>query len=118
MKAGFASPLFKQLDDTGARVKGKNHFVHVLCNDLFTAYCTRLHKDRLTVLEILTLGDLTFRFDDTAYALMTQMNLPEKWIKPLKKRAFKETLDRDQLDTLLNETFQDPKKHIKAKRII
>ena len=118
MKAGFASPLFKQLDDTGARVKGKNHFAHVLCNDLFTAYCTRPHKDRLTILEILTIGPLTFKFDDVAYALMAQMNLPEKWIKPLKERLFEEALDREQLNALLNDIFQDPKKHIKVKKII
>lgn len=41
MKEGLASFQPKQMDDTSARVKGRNHFAHVLCSTLFTAYFTR-----------------------------------------------------------------------------
>ena len=118
MNEGFSSPFFKQMDDTGARVKGKNHFVHILCNSLFTAYCTRPHKDRLTLLEILTMGPLTFRFDDLAYGLMAQMKLSLKWMNFLKERSFDEALDRKQLDNVLSELFPNPTKHTKNRKIV
>jgi len=58
VKAGLASSTYQQMDDTGARVKGKNHYTHILCNVFYTAFFTRRRKDRLTILEILTQGDM------------------------------------------------------------
>ena len=50
VKEGLAASPIKQMDDTSARVKGKNYFDHILCSSSFTAYFTRSHKDRLTLL--------------------------------------------------------------------
>lgn len=50
--AGLLSSPYQQMDDTGARVKGKNHYTHILCNPFYTAFFTRRHKDRLTLLSI------------------------------------------------------------------
>lgn len=118
MKEGFASHLPKQMDDTGARVGGKNHFAHILCNGLFTAYFTRPHKDRLTLLEILSMGPLTFKFNDVAYALMEQMKLSEKWVNLLKGLHFEKTLNDEGMDTLLKDLFPNPKAHIKNRKVI
>ena len=52
VKEGLASSQPKQMDDTSARVKGKNHFNHIFCNSGFTACFTCSHKDRLPLLEI------------------------------------------------------------------
>lgn len=36
--AGRAASPYQQMDDTGSRVNGRNHYTHVLCNDFFTAF--------------------------------------------------------------------------------
>ena len=41
VKAGLPSTIYQQMDDTGARVNGKNYYTHILCNDYYTAYFTR-----------------------------------------------------------------------------
>ena len=66
------------MDDTSARVARKNHYTHILCNALYTAFFTRKRKDRLTILELLTPGEMTFRFNDETSALMAQMKLSKK----------------------------------------
>ena len=118
VKEGLASSPPKQLDDTGARVKGKNHFAHILCNGVFTAYFTRPHKDRLTLLEILSLCPLTFKFNDLAFGLMKQLKLSEKLIAVLKEQHFEETLNRKDVEALLESLFPDSKKHMKNRKTI
>lgn len=118
VKEGLVSPLFKQMDDTGACVKGKNHFAHILCNNSFTAYFTRPTKDRLTLLEILSMGALTFKFDDVAYGLMEKMQLPSKWIDFLKENTPEEPLNREDLDVLLETVFPKHKENSKNRKII
>jgi hypothetical protein len=118
VKEGLASPLPKQMDDTSARVGGKNNFAHILCNSLFTAYFTRPHKDRLTLLEILSMGPLTFKFNDAAFGLMEQMNLSPKWLNLLEERQFEEDMSREEVDILLKEIFPNPKAHTKNRKVI
>ena len=115
---GIVSCLPKQMDDTGARVSGKNQYAHILCNGLFTAYFTRPHKDRLTLLEILSQGTLTFKANKLAYALMEKMKLPAKFMKLLKVRLREKTLNRKKMDALLTKLFPDPEKHIKNRKIV
>lgn len=52
-KAGLASSPWQMMDDTSTRIHGVNHACQVVCNPLFTVYCTRRHKDRMTVIEVL-----------------------------------------------------------------
>lgn len=117
VKEGLASSLPKQMDDTGARVGGKNHFAHILCNSVFTAYFTRPHKNRLTLLEILNQGPLTYRVDEVAYALMEEMGLSAKWIHILKDKNL-EDLNCDDMNKLLKELFPDSQKHQKTRKVI
>ena len=119
VREGLTSVQHKQMDDTGARVKGKNHFAHILCSGSFTAYFTRSNKDRLTLLEILTMGPLTFKFNEVAYFLMERMRLPLKWLKLLKENQnVGAVFDREKLDLLLKNLFPDPKKHVKYRKIV
>jgi Transposase IS66 family. len=53
-QAGLASSPWQHLDDTSTRVNGQNGYCHVVCNPLYTAYCTTLTKDRLTIIAVLT----------------------------------------------------------------
>ena len=79
--AGRQASPYQQMDDTGSRVNGKNHYTHVLCNDFFTAYFTRPGKDRLTLLELLCRDQLMFLFNQDALTLMAEFGLAKKWLE-------------------------------------
>jgi len=51
--AGLQSTIWQHVDDTATRVNGENQHCHIVCNPLYSAYFTRPHKDRLTVIDIL-----------------------------------------------------------------
>jgi hypothetical protein len=119
--AGLKSSRYQQIDDTGGRVNGKNHFTHVLCNPLYTAYFTRLHKDRLTVLEILSGEPLSFVLNEEAFESMKFLGLPEKYgsrIQTLSHKYAPRPFNRTHLDALLAELFPNPGKHHKNRQII
>ena len=54
--AGLASSSYQHIDDTSTRVNGQNQSCHVVCNPHYTAYVTKLGKDRLTLLDVLRQG--------------------------------------------------------------
>lgn len=83
VEAGLQSTDHQQIDDTSARVNGKNHYVRILCNDFYTAYFTRKDKTRLTIIDILTNGDMKFIFNESAYDLMLGMGLSNKMLDML-----------------------------------
>jgi regulator of replication initiation timing len=116
--AGLASSIHQQMDDTGARVRGKNYYTHILCNDFYTAYFTRPNKDRLTVVEILTQGEVMFEFNESSYALMEQMKLPEKQLTRLRMDVKQTRMNRSEVDVFLNGFFPNPNKHTTNRRII
>jgi hypothetical protein len=91
INAGLQSTRFQQIDSTGARVNGDQHHAHVLCNPYYTAYFTTPHKDRLTVLKILTRRvELKHLFNSRAFELMKKFTVPKKlsptFTKPVKTR--------------------------------
>jgi hypothetical protein len=55
-EAGLRSSPWQHLDDTVTRIEGQNHYCHVICNPLYTAYRTLPHKDRLSILDVLCKG--------------------------------------------------------------
>ena len=118
VQAGLPSTIYQQMDDTSARVNGKNNYTHILCNEYYTAYFTTPRKDRLTILEILSQRALTFRFNESSYALMEQMQLPNKALRLLKKRKPKKLMNQEEIDNLLKTLFPDPNKHHTNRLII
>jgi hypothetical protein len=116
--AGSKAGLYQQMDDTGSRVNGKNHYTHVLCNDFFTAYFTRRKKDRLTLLELLCRDQLKFMFNQEAYELMAEFGLATKWLDQIKPMLHAQPLTREAIDSLLETLFPNPKKHSTNRRII
>jgi len=118
VQAGMASSIHQQMDDTTARVKGKNYYTHILCNDLYTAYFTRRNKDRLTIIDILTQGEVLFHFNESSYSLMEQMHLPNKQLVRLRKEINKNVLNRAQADEMLKTLFPDPEKNITNRHMI
>jgi len=116
--AGRAASPYQQMDDTGSRVNGKNHYTHVLCNDFFTAYFTRKGKDRLTLLELLCRDRLLFLFDQHALAIMAEFGLAKKWLEHIGPMLQDNPLTRKDMDALLHTLFPNPKKHSTNRRIV
>jgi hypothetical protein len=80
VQAGLSSSPWQHLDSTGTRVNGTNQHCHVLCNQLYTAYCTLPSKDRMSMLRVLQAGaNPVFRCNDLAMALMEQLAVTSKW---------------------------------------
>ena len=118
VRAGLQSTVYQQMDDTGARVKGKNYYAHVLCNEFYTAYFTRRHKDRLTILGILSQNQLEFSFSEQAFALMKEMNLPAKTFAYLVETMTNQHLDQQGMNKLLIRLFPDPQTHHTTRLVI
>lgn len=84
LQAGLSSSPWQHLDSTGTRVNGKNEQCHILCNPLYTAYCTVPAKDRLSLLRVLQGGaDPVFQVNDLAWELLPQLGVSQKWCRTL-----------------------------------
>ena len=99
---------YQQMDDTSARIKGLNHYTHILCNSFYTAYFTRRHKDRLTILEILAQGEMCFHFNEIAYGLMEEMGLSVKRLQALRLNNPAPSMNREEVEDLLAACFPNP----------
>lgn len=107
VSAGLASG-YQQMDDTSARIKGQNYYTHVLCNAFYVAYFTRLHKDRLTIIEILSQGHMDFHFNEIAYGLMVAMGLSTKILSLIRLKNPASTMNREELEGFLSVCFPNP----------
>ena len=75
-KAAIEVSSYIQIDDTGSRVNGQNHYTQILCNDLFTAFFTTQHKNRLTILDILQhFGCRHFLLNEKTFELLEQLGV-------------------------------------------
>ena len=83
--SGLLSTPYQQLDDTSARVNGKQWVTQILCNPYYTSYHTIPHKDRLSVLEML-LGphELHFQFNNDTFELLKEFKQSPSVITYLK----------------------------------
>ena len=54
VKAGLASTLYQNIDDTGGRENGVNQYVTVICNPYYSSFYTNCRKDAETVAKILS----------------------------------------------------------------
>jgi len=78
-RSGILNSDYGQIDDTGARVNGDNHYCQVVCNDLFTAYFTTKNKDRLSVLDVLTdYAPRHYIYNQQAKTLLDSFKLADK----------------------------------------
>jgi hypothetical protein len=118
VRAGLASSSWQHLDSTGTRVNGKNQQCHVLCNPLYTAYCTLATKDRLSLLRVLMGGaEPVFRLKELALTLLKQLGVAQKWCQQLTQRLPQEQeWNETKLDELLDEHL--PKLGTKLRKLI
>lgn len=116
--AGLKSTHYQHIDDTGGRVNGKNQYVHILCNPYYTAYFTYPKKNRLTILEILSGGELLFCLNPSAIELMAVLGLSKKQLDRLKPLLTDHLMNRKDIDKLIATLFPNPKKNRSHRRII
>ena len=77
VRAGLASSSWQHIDDTSTRVNGVNHYCHILCNPYYTAYATRRHKDRLTVVAVLQNSEKpVYLFNEQTTTWLDKFNVP------------------------------------------
>ncbi|MGK5091983.1 transposase [Deltaproteobacteria bacterium TL4] len=106
VRAGFSSSIHQHIDDTKARVHGKNHHTHVLRDEFYTAYFTTEHKDRLSVLDILRgFKPRSFLLNEEFVELMGTLGLSEKWVASMKLHLQATPLDETQMKNLLVSLF-------------
>lgn len=93
VSAGISSSTYQQIDDTGARVNGNNHYTHVLCNPYYSAFFTTERKDRLTVLDIFrNFAPRAFLYNDDAIELLDGFKLPQKY-----RKLIEESIDKNKV---------------------
>jgi hypothetical protein len=104
LQAGLSSSPWQHLDSTSTAVNGRNEQCHILCNPLYTAYCTLPAKDRLSLLRVLQGGaDPVFQVNALALELMAQLGVTEKWCRMLPTLLpHDQTYTENQLDDLLD----------------
>src|SRR6266567_697556 len=104
VRAGLASSPWQHLDSTGTRVNGSNQHCHVLCNPLYSFYCTTPSKDRLSMLRVLLGGaEPRFHFNAKALALMEQLGVSPMWGALLTYHLGEpHTFTEEQLDAFLS----------------
>ena len=75
-QAAIEVSLYLQIDDTGTRVNGQNHYTQIVCNDLYTVFFTTEHKNRLTILDILSnFGCKQFLLNEKTFSLLEQLKI-------------------------------------------
>lgn len=88
LRAGLASTTWQHLDSTATRVNGQNYHCHVVCNPLYTAYCTLPHKDRVSMVCALLGGPPpTFILNEEALGLLRTLGVPQKWVQQVVARV-------------------------------
>ena len=83
-QSALKNSTYHQIDDTGARVKGENHYTHIICNSTYAAFFTTPRKDRLTVLDIFkNFAPREFIYNAKAIDILKSFKLSKKLCKQL-----------------------------------
>jgi Transposase IS66 family len=113
-EAGIETGLYEASDTTASRFNGANYNTHVFGNDAYTAYFTKPHKDRQTIVDLIRLDKpRTYLLNESTFKLYEYLKIPAKITKPLIPLIEEQFLDQQafirQIETVLN--AQDYQKH-------
>ncbi|MCP4750057.1 MAG: hypothetical protein GY866_04140 [Proteobacteria bacterium] len=87
-EAGIASTFWRNIDDTGTRVDGRNWYCQIVCNHLHTSYFTTEDKSRLSVLKALVNScDLSYILNSDTFDLLGVFRLSKKVVLRLKSAS-------------------------------
>ena len=106
-KIGLSLTTFQQIDDTGARVKGENHYTQILCSPYYTAYFTTERKDRLTILDVFrNFAPRKFLYSQQAIELLEGFKLSKKMRSKIDALFEKDKVINEETFEELIETIQ------------
>lgn len=84
VEAGLQTTVYQAIDDTKARVNGKNHHTQIIGNPYYRAYFTEPKKNRLTILNVLmNQKPLMYCLNHHAFKVLKQLQLSKKHFKKL-----------------------------------
>ena len=115
--AGLSSTDYQQIDDTGARVNGENHYTQIICNPYYSAFFTTPRKDRLTILDVVTnFAPRQFLYNDSAIQLLKGFKLSRK-IRRVTDKLLDKNLyyDKHQFNILLDSIEPGPQQLTRIK---
>jgi hypothetical protein len=115
--AGLESTEYQQTDDTKARVNGKNHHSHILCNPYYTAYTTKETKSRLAVLEVLKNGNpLQYCLNQQALEIrLGGLKLGKNYLNPLKNIESEHEYTENEFEQKIAQLFPSLTDRVKQK---
>ncbi len=83
--------------------------MQILSNPYYAAYFTIPHKDRLSVLDILTGSQpRSYLFNEDAFSLLVTFRLSKKVRLQLRELALDRQFDDKQMEAILNQIYPDP----------
>jgi len=95
-RVGVEIGLFNETDTTGARVNGVNYHSHVFGNEYYTAYFTRPHKDRQTVLDLLRSEQpRAYLLNQATLEIYEYLKIPKKVTHLLNSLISKDSVDQE-----------------------
>ena len=117
-KASVQASDYQHLDDTSGREKGKNRYVNVLTNQYAAIFYTLTSKDRLSIVEMLSLEGLDFVLNEEALLLMGIMGVPQKHIDSFRENKSDDFKSRGSVDELLGKKFPNTQKHQRIRKLV
>ena len=106
-RAGILKNSYQQIDDTGARLNGKNIYTIVTCNDDFCSFTTSEKKDRLSALKALSgLSELKYIINDIAITYIDDKVSRKVLVRELEKLKSDRLYSREEFkQEILNAPF-------------
>jgi hypothetical protein len=120
VRAGLESSPWQQTDDTQTRVNGVTEHCHVLCNPLYTAFCTQPKIDRQSVIEVWSNPQRRrYLFNEQAIVhLQQKRQISQSLLQKVEQWQSAEMLDEEELEHVIREQLgavsEQQKKLIKA----
>ncbi len=109
--ASLESSSYQQIDDTGCRVNGENHYTQIVCNPYVTVFFTTKKKSRLTIIDVLrNFESRSFLFNEETFSLLEQLKVPKKCITQLDNVKKNIPFNEQQMNEILDDLFPDPNK--------
>jgi hypothetical protein len=110
-QASLESSGYQQIDDTGCRVNGQNHYTQIVCNSLAMVFFTTKRKDRLTILDVLRdFESRRFMFNEEAFNLLKRLKVSQTLITELHKIEKDVPFNEQEIQEILNKLFPDSTK--------
>ena len=106
-----------QIDDTGTRVNGQNHYTQIVCNDLYCVFFTTKQKTRLTVLDVLrNFESKSFLLNDETFSLLEQLKVSKTDIQLLRDHKQDRVFNEEEMLRILQTLYAfGEKQSIQAK---